>query len=213
MKKYILFLVVAVLLSAGSACKKDKTDPITWELNNGTLTISGNGVMPDYYSCVWCGCGSFAPWYEYRDSIHTAIIETSITTIGSGALGDCSNLTSITIPNNIISIGEYAFYSCISLTSITIPNSVTTIGYGAFYNCTNLSSITIHSSVTVIDEYAFWRCTSLASITSLNPVPVAIDSNVFKDVNQSACTLKVPTSSVSAYKNAPVWKEFNIVGI
>ena len=53
MKKYILLSVVAALLSAVSACKKDKTDSITWELNNGTFTISGKGAMPDYLDLNW----------------------------------------------------------------------------------------------------------------------------------------------------------------
>lgn len=37
----------------------------------------------------------------------------SVTTIGEKAFGDCSGLTSITIPNSITSIGDYTFYKCI----------------------------------------------------------------------------------------------------
>jgi hypothetical protein len=50
-------------------------------------------------------------------------------------------------------------------------------------------------------------------ITNLNPVPVDISDYVFREVDQGACTLKVPMGSVSAYKEAAVWKKFNIVGI
>jgi hypothetical protein len=32
-------------------------------------------------------------------------------------------------------------------------------------------------------------------------------------VPSNKCTLKVPVASVSAYKNAAGWKDFNIVGI
>ena len=125
----------------------------------------------------------------------------------------CSNLTLISIPNSVKSIGGYAFRGCASLTTITIPNSVTTIGQGAFANCTSLTAITTPNSVTTIGDYAFQNCTSLTSITNLNPIPIEIYPDVFRYMNQSACTLKVPMSSVSAYENAPVWKEFNIVGI
>jgi len=86
-----------------------------------------------------------------------------------------------------------------------------TIEDGAFYDCTGLTSITLPKSTTTIEWGAFVRCRSLTSIINLNPVPVEIDPDVFYDVNQSACTLKVPTSAVSAYRNAEVWKEFNIV--
>jgi hypothetical protein len=167
----MLFLVVAVLLSTVSACKKDKTtdtDDITWELNNGVLIISGEGAIPDgYYDWTAFAGGLVSQWYKYQDSIHTVIIETGITTFGEASFSHCENLISITISNSVTSIGDYAF----------------------------------------------WMCTSLTSITNLNPVPIPINSNVFGDVNISECTLKVPMSSVSAYQNTEIWKEFNIVGI
>jgi hypothetical protein len=59
---------------------------------------------------------------------------------------------------------------------------------------------------------AFDMC-NLTLITNLNPEPIALPWNVFSRMDQSACTLEVPMGSVSAYQNATVWKEFNIVGI
>jgi hypothetical protein len=53
----------------------------------------------------------------------------------------------------------------------------------------------------------------LTLITNLNPVPVNINSYVFYDVSIKECTLEVPINSVEAYRNASVWKEFNIVGV
>jgi len=60
---------------------------------------------------------------------------------------------------------------------------------------------------------AFRDCNNLQLITNLNPIPLAISSNVFEGVNQSDCILEVPASAVAAYQNAEVWKEFSIVGI
>ena len=147
-----------------------------------------------------------------RGKTGTYVIPNSVITIEFGAFSFCTKLTSITIPNSVITIGESVFYGCSVLTSIIIPNGVTAIEYGTFFHCTNLTSITIPSSVTKIKDAAFFYCPSLTSITNLNPVPTATSIYAFDGLNQSACTLKVPTIAVSAYKNADRWKKFNIVG-
>ena len=94
----------------------------------------------------------------------------SVTEIGEKCFYQCSNLTSVTIPNSVVSIGEWAFYKCSSLTSVTIPNSVTTIGNSAFNNCSALTSIEIPNSVTSIGEGAFYNCSGLTEVTIGNGV-------------------------------------------
>ena len=145
------------------------------------------------------------------------VIPNSVTSIDNSAFSVCTSLTSITIPNNVIDIGTGAFSSCAGLTSITIPNNITTIKAGTFELCTNLSSVTIPSGVKSIEDAAFRECINLTLITNLNPVPVELDQYyhyyLFYGINISECTLKVPIGSVEAYKNAAVWKDFNIVGI
>ena len=129
-------------------------DSLTWTLENNVLTISGTGEMTNY------DYGN-APWDDLP--ISTAIIQSSVTSIGDYAFCNCENLTSVTIPNSVTSIGECAFYDCSSLTSISIPNSVASIGDGAFYYCSGLTSVTIPNSVTSIGDYAFFGCSSLTS--------------------------------------------------
>ena len=90
--------------------------------------------------------------------------EYSVTSIGDEAFGECSGLTSITIPNSVTTIGVYAFVGCIGLTSVIIPNSVISIGDEAFYYCSGLTSVIIPSSVTSIGEEAFSSCSGLTSI-------------------------------------------------
>jgi len=53
----------------------------------------------------------------------------------------------------------------------------------------------------------------LVSVTNHNPVPYYLSAAVFYAVIKHKCTIKVPTNSVSDYKNAEEWKKFNIVGI
>ncbi len=125
MKTRLLTLLFAVTASIGTlsatsgACGTD----LAWDLTNGVLTISGTGAMYNFSH----GNYTYAPWYSERKTIKSIILPNVLTSIGSEAFYDCTNLTSVTIPNSVTSIGQLAFSGCTSLTSVTIPNSVTSI--------------------------------------------------------------------------------------
>ncbi len=109
---------------------------------------------------------------EWYSEIGRGVItfEGDVTTIGECAFQECSNLTSVTIPDSITTIGDEAFRNCPSLTSVTIPDSVKTIGNYAFASCGGLASVTIGDSVTTIGDLAFYNCRSLTSVTIGNSV-------------------------------------------
>jgi len=118
-----------------------------------------------------------------------------------------------TIPNSVTSIGNNAFSNC-RLTSVTIPSSIEIIERSAFENAAYLTTITIPESVTSIGDYVFSGCRGLAEIINHAMIPQIINNTVFNVVNISTCTLRVPTTSISAYRVAEVWKDFeNIVAI
>jgi hypothetical protein len=172
MKKNILLLVLAMLLSVASASAQGgTTGPLTWnlDLSTGTLTISGNGVMPNYDY-------GMAPWYGYGGYINTVVVEIGVTRIGNNAFPQCA-MTSISIPNSVTTIGEQAFSSCWNLPSISLPNSVTRIESWVFFGCMSLTSVTIPGSVTTIGEHAFHLCDSLISITIPNSVTTIGDAS------------------------------------
>ena len=146
---------------------------LTWILtDDGTLTISGTGVMHNYDSL------GGAPWYGKRSMIKCLIIEPGVANIGDNAFGSCTNLTSVEIPDSVTIIRFNAFSYCNSLSSITIPNSVKTIDQAAFSNCSSLTSITILDGVATIGWGAFSDCYSLTSITIPDSV-TSIGNNAF----------------------------------
>jgi len=146
-------------------------------------------------------------------NLESVTIGNGVKTIGDGAFLGCCDLSFVYIGNNVTTIESNAFWGCHSLKSVVIPNSVTSIEYGAFENCYELKFLTIGSGVTSFGEGAFKNCGNLTYITNLNPVPAYIDITIFLNVYKKYCELKVPASAVSAYQNAEVWKEFNIVGM
>jgi hypothetical protein len=108
---------------------------------------------------------------------------------------------SYTIPNSVTSIGSWAFYNCTNLTSVTIPNSVTYILDYAFYNCTRLTSVTIPNSVTYIEGGAFGACFSLTSAYFQGNAPP--NENAFFDSSAIVYYLTGATGWGSTFSGRP----------
>ncbi len=70
----------------------------------------------------------------------------SVTSIAAFAFSDCSDLTSVTLPNSLLEIGNYAFRLSERLTSIIIPGSVMKINMNTFQQCDSLISIEVESN-------------------------------------------------------------------
>lgn len=171
MKQQFLLFMMALLPMVASADDSgncgdwDNEGSVTWKWveSTHTITISGNGAMAEYWGGDPGDPYSYGPipWDNYKESIRTLIIEPGVTSVAG--FNQCTNLTSVTLPNTISTIGNLAFLGC-AFSSFTIPTSVEKIGYGAFRDCSNLTSITIPSNVTSIDSYPFAYCSSLSSI-------------------------------------------------
>ena len=102
----------------------------------------------------------------------------TVTSIGNNAFFQCSDLTSVTIPEPVTTIESYAFCGCGGLTTINIPKSITTIEEAAFYGCSSVSSLTIPELVTSIGSNAFYGCSGLTVIKIPNSV-ISIGSGAF----------------------------------
>ena len=132
--------------------------------------------------------------------ITSVTIPNSVTIIGNYAFYGCSGLTSITISNSVTSIGNSVFWGCSSLTSVNIPNSVTYIGSAAFFNCSSLTSVNIPNSVTYIRPSTFCGCTSLTSVTIPNSV-TSIGQAAFSSCS-GLTSVTIPNSVTSIGYNA-----------
>ena len=227
-------LTIALFFTACSNSDNDSaeiasgtTGSLAWRLTeNGTLTISGNGAVPNY--------DAFSPWYSHREIIKKVIINNGITSIGDCVFSHYENLISVTIPNSVTSIKYFAFYGCKNLKSIIIPNSVESIDESAFEHCSSLSSIIIPIGVEYIGESAFSRCIGLTSITINGEtniehlafsgcsglteitikatVPPNLHPTSFYNVSRSV-PVYVPQTSLQVYKDHSIWGMFtNIQG-
>ncbi len=134
-------------------------------INNSTeLAVTYRGSSSSSYSNEYTGDVVIPESVTYSGKTY------NVTSIGESSFSNCSNLTSITIPNSVTDIGNRAFEYCYGLSSISIPNSITSIGNGAFYVCSGLTNVTIGDKVTKIGNYAFFKCTNLTSIKIPNCV-------------------------------------------
>lgn len=144
------------------SCGKD----LSWEYDDEkrTLTISGTGNMPNYYSKSTEG--SLAPWVnsKIKEEIETVVISDGAANIGEYAFFECTGLKSVTIPGSVITINKGAFYNCTALSDITFPSGVASIGDEAFQYCDSLKSVTIPGNVKNIGEGAFYSCGELTKV-------------------------------------------------
>jgi len=131
---------------------------LIWNLEEGVLTISGEGAMTEFASA------NVQPWKNYRSRIVTVVLEGGVTSIGKYAFYGCSKLEAVTGGAGVKTIGNYAFYNCGSLAQISMPDSLEQIGEFAFYHCIGLTELELPAGVHTIGAAAFMSCQNLQSI-------------------------------------------------
>lgn len=156
----------------------------TWSLKGGTLTISGNGLLPDFNIVSWNPSQSVLPtWNPLAKLIKNVVIEEGITSVGKVTFKG-SSIESISLPETLTSIGEEAFQGCMALKAVRIPDAVSSIGDYAFYRCealesvstatlgnsifnacANLKKVELRKGLVVIPNYAFLNCTGIEEVT------------------------------------------------
>lgn len=148
--------------------------------------------------------------FEDQTSLTSATIPDTVTNIGRNSFYNCSNLTSVSLPNcvetidvdafgycsfsaitlpsELIQLGASAFEWCDNLESVVIPDKVTAIPITCFQGCGSLSTITIGSSVKTIGDYCFYNCSNLSTITIPNSV-TSIGTSCFTNCSKLSSVL------------------------
>ena len=118
------------------------------------------------------------------DIVNYESVDYEVTSIGEKAFYNCSDLTSVTIPNSMISIGYRAFSGCTGLNSVHITDleswckitfyhtnsNPLFLAHQLYLNGDLVTSLVIPNSVTSIRNYAFSCFYGLTSVTIPNSV-------------------------------------------
>lgn len=182
MKKLASILLCAVLCLACSvpAFASDIVasgscgDGVTWVLNDrGTMTISGNGAMNDFYVHYWMEDGQLIgkklpppPYADYRDQIKMVVIEGGVTRVGEYSFVNCEKLTSVIFADSVISIGDSAFKNCSQLDRVMLPKYLDGEGSdsGLCFAYSGIQTLIIPGTVTIIPTLSFAKCGKLKTV-------------------------------------------------
>lgn len=171
----------------------------TFNSQSGFINYQNKIILLDNITSI----GSWA-FYDCSN-VKSIVIPSSVTTIGDRAFMSCSSLTSIEIPNGITSIESHTFQSCSSLENIILPNTLQNIRGYSFRFCTSLKSIVLPSSVTNIELQVFEGCTNLETITILATTPPTLSGIGAITTNTSVTKIYIPEGTLDAYQSAENW--------
>ncbi len=168
MKKFVLILQVGLVITFADVGDEFEVDGIKYivtsespkevKVGPNSTSLTGDIIIP------------------------TSVNLYTVTSISYFAFSECSELTSIIIPDSIVSIENSAFFGCSGLTSIIIGANVTFIGDSTFA-LPNTSHVTIYylknsANASYIENYSFPSNFELVDNTTI----IFDDNNGVNDV-------------------------------
>ena len=109
--KTLTAMVLMLLCSVTSYAYNFEVDGIYYNIDGNSVSVTKGNNNNSYSGDV-----VIPATVTYNDVVY------NVTSIGSYAFLDCSDLTSVTIPQSVTSIGNSAFYNCMKLTDVHISN-------------------------------------------------------------------------------------------
>ena len=169
--------------------KRETVDGIVWRYQGNVLgstkgmfssepeMMKGDIAIPETLDGVTIV--AIGPHYFMQCTNLTSVtVPDSIRSIGEMAFSQCESLASVHLSHNLASIGAHAFSGCKSLESVQIPPAVQSVGEGAFCHCKMLAVIDLPQNVVHIGKGAFQGCSGLASVAIPKGVKV-LEDNTF----------------------------------
>ena len=117
-KTLLIALLVVTMICTFTARANEPPQDAGWKIEDGVLTIFGEGAMKDYANV------SEIPWYAQKDKITKIVVNEGITRIGNLAFYGLTNATEAILPQSLKETGISAFsYTEGTKTSIGNPLS------------------------------------------------------------------------------------------
>lgn len=157
---FFLTLATSALLFPGSlagAAAAQKDVSCKYDAN-GTLTISGNGVLKEN------AVGDRTEDDGVGIGVKRVIVEEGITEMEAYCLSDFLDMTDLELPDSLQKIGKQAFRGCRQLKKVKLPSGISEIPEGCFSCCRSLEEIVIPEGLTAIKKDAFKNCGRLKQL-------------------------------------------------
>jgi hypothetical protein len=118
----LAFTTIMVVMSMSDLFGQDivggeLSPDISWRIENNTLYISGEGVVP---STMF---GARSAWHSHRSLFNSVVIEDGITDLGQSLFVGYKNITSLTIAGSVKDFAVNAFNSCKNLSVVEVKGS------------------------------------------------------------------------------------------